>query len=392
MKTIYNLALFAFVLCIISCKKDLPYPDIDKEKLMVLNGMISPESGVNVHLSENCHIADANCLQKNIENAEVNLMDENGTLLTTLTHQSDGFYAAESFTVEANKTYKIEAKSNGFETVFAEQKTPNTFACLVDNPSDNEIEDFEVFLFDVTIEDKQDESNYYLIDGWVDILNGEHDNEDVDEVSGYIFPHTGFLTIDINAENKEMVGIVNYEVYPLDYIFITDENLNGQDYSFTFGLHELDIRSNPNFELEAHISVKSVSKEMYEYFKSITLNKLTNSSIISEPVPILSTIQNGLGVFGAYSEQIFIIELPKSEFVFPNDFVIENEGCTSPCAVNFYAEIGEGIDFFWDFGDGSTSTAENPSHMYQSPGEYNVELIMSAVNNEVLLGKPVQIN
>ncbi|MFN7015281.1 MAG: PKD domain-containing protein, partial [Bacteroidia bacterium] len=38
-----------------------------------------------------------------------------------------------------------------------------------------------------------------------------------------------------------------------------------------------------------------------------------------------------------------------------------------------------GQQFFWDFGDGSTSTATSPTHLYATPGSYTVQLI--AVDN-----------
>ncbi|MBK9338120.1 MAG: HYR domain-containing protein [Lewinellaceae bacterium] len=38
---------------------------------------------------------------------------------------------------------------------------------------------------------------------------------------------------------------------------------------------------------------------------------------------------------------------------------------------------GYGISYEWDFGDGNTSTAENPAHIYANPGSYNVCLTVS---------------
>ncbi|MCL6275688.1 PKD domain-containing protein, partial [Muricauda sp. 2012CJ35-5] len=32
------------------------------------------------------------------------------------------------------------------------------------------------------------------------------------------------------------------------------------------------------------------------------------------------------------------------------------------------------IDYLWDFKDGNTSTLPNPSHTFNAPGTYNVEL------------------
>lgn len=36
--------------------------------------------------------------------------------------------------------------------------------------------------------------------------------------------------------------------------------------------------------------------------------------------------------------------------------------------------------YLWDFGDGETSTEENPSHLYSAPGEYTVTLIATSAN------------
>jgi gliding motility-associated-like protein len=46
------------------------------------------------------------------------------------------------------------------------------------------------------------------------------------------------------------------------------------------------------------------------------------------------------------------------------------EGCI-PLQVNFTAPVGQS-SFFWEFGDGVTSTLQNPSHLYTSEGSYLV--------------------
>lgn len=49
-------------------------------------------------------------------------------------------------------------------------------------------------------------------------------------------------------------------------------------------------------------------------------------------------------------------------------------GC-APFEASFENTSLAGTDFIWDFGDGFTSTAINPTHTYNSPGVYNVRLI-----------------
>lgn len=55
------------------------------------------------------------------------------------------------------------------------------------------------------------------------------------------------------------------------------------------------------------------------------------------------------------------------------EFRIPEAGC-APLAVHF-ENTGRGDSFYWDFGDGTTSTLENPSHTYANPGSYTITLI-----------------
>ncbi|MBD3636151.1 MAG: gliding motility-associated C-terminal domain-containing protein [Crocinitomicaceae bacterium] len=48
-----------------------------------------------------------------------------------------------------------------------------------------------------------------------------------------------------------------------------------------------------------------------------------------------------------------------------------------PDPVNFINDSQNGNQYFWDFGDGQTSTAFQPSHAYQNPGNYLVTLIVT---------------
>jgi PKD repeat protein len=56
------------------------------------------------------------------------------------------------------------------------------------------------------------------------------------------------------------------------------------------------------------------------------------------------------------------------------DFVFSPNGGYSPCTVQFTSKSTIAIDFIWDFGDGSTSIAENPSHVFSQPGTYTITL------------------
>lgn len=72
-----------------------------------------------------------------------------------------------------------------------------------------------------------------------------------------------------------------------------------------------------------------------------------------------------------------------------SDTLCKNYGCILPYAnfnytdsnltVNFIDSSLNVINWFWDFGDGDTSTVQNPTHIYPSDGTYKVCLVVSNI-------------
>lgn len=76
-------------------------------------------------------------------------------------------------------------------------------------------------------------------------------------------------------------------------------------------------------------------------------------------------------------------------------FVIDTIGC-SPLTTSFFDESTSPADaittWLWDFGDGATSTQQNPQHSYSSSGNYTVTLTVSTANGcQSSYSQPVQI-
>ncbi len=86
-----------------------------------------------------------------------------------------------------------------------------------------------------------------------------------------------------------------------------------------------------------------------------------------------------------YINVLYIITLICfNEFVYSQaDFsASETEGCGT-LDVNFTnLSVPAGSAFFWDFGDGQTSTLENPSIIYTNPGSYTVSLTVDGALTE----------
>lgn len=54
--------------------------------------------------------------------------------------------------------------------------------------------------------------------------------------------------------------------------------------------------------------------------------------------------------------------------------------CRAPHTVNFQNQSVNAVSWAWDFGDGGTSTAQNPSHTYTTLGSYTVRLVVTGSN------------
>jgi len=62
------------------------------------------------------------------------------------------------------------------------------------------------------------------------------------------------------------------------------------------------------------------------------------------------------------------------------DFALNNNSCAWPCSINFENRSVNGVNYFWEFGDGNTASLSDPEHAYAKPGTYNVQLTVSDEN------------
>lgn len=68
-----------------------------------------------------------------------------------------------------------------------------------------------------------------------------------------------------------------------------------------------------------------------------------------------------------------VIRVPEPPPAPVADFAASPTSGSPPLPVNFTDQsTGSIISWYWDFGDGSTSTVQNPSHYYNPPGDYTV--------------------
>jgi PKD repeat protein len=89
------------------------------------------------------------------------------------------------------------------------------------------------------------------------------------------------------------------------------------------------------------------------------------------------TVSNSFGCENSHTETINVLQGPDPLFSFNQD------GPCVPVTVQF-TDLSQSpvavIGYEWNFGDGSSSFLQNPVHIYQNPGIYDVTLIVYSAN------------
>lgn len=83
------------------------------------------------------------------------------------------------------------------------------------------------------------------------------------------------------------------------------------------------------------------------------------------------TVTNSNGT-DTFTKQIQVDDAPTADFTY-----VENEG-----EVTFTSTVTNASSYFWDFGDGNTSTDPNPVHIYTTQGDYDISLTVEGDNCE----------
>lgn len=149
-------------------------------------------------------------------------------------------------------------------------------------------------------------------------------------------------------------------------------------------------------DLENDYTVTAIGMEKAEqiFFRLQTVY-LTNTSDYHDAW--FYTMQAAADLYGACSPEVKSVgDMFYAIGVAPEPYVDDvhagfdalfTENCSAPFTVQFVNQSYNGDGFFWNFGDGQTSTQINPSHTYTSMGFFDVQLYVdgTACGNDVVL-------
>ncbi|MGB6036138.1 MAG: PKD domain-containing protein, partial [Cryomorphaceae bacterium] len=118
-------------------------------------------------------------------------------------------------------------------------------------------------------------------------------------------------------------------------------------------------------------------------FRNLTVYLTPNSQYIDSRT---FSIQSAIDLYGECSDEVVAVTNAWQAVgvgeVFDNAVIANFDTssdyyCQVPATINFSNLSSNASTYFWTFGDGSTSTEENPSHTYNATGQYTVTLEVS---------------
>ncbi|MDX2135680.1 MAG: PKD domain-containing protein [Saprospiraceae bacterium] len=159
-----------------------------------------------------------------------------------------------------------------------------------------------------------------------------------------------------------------------------------------------EYTDDPEFQRCAYACENNTSTYYTEYNSSNTYDwTVTGGTFVAgaNPAEIVVTwgpqgnglvsldITNSADVTQTKALCVEILESPVAGFDAPSSVCLEQP-------VTFTNTTVGGSGYFWDFGDGQTSTAFSPSHTYAAPGTYTVCLVATRQNFETEINAPTK--
>lgn len=265
--------IFIVSILFTSCEMEVEVPMPEYKRQITVNTELIPDQYANVTVSHSVGILDISTINM-IENAKVELY-ENGQRVDVLQGNSGTYFG--NYLLKEKRVYEVRVEKKGYESVSGVTTTPAKIniisAVLTDSVYNDEQFGGWKSELKITFNDPSDQTNYYGIQ-----LNNELYNlffestEDAISGSGGGFGGTG---------NNMSV--------------IDDALFNGKTKVMTLRFS--------SGETQEHLNLwfYSLSLEMYKYHKTKLAHDIAGFNPMSEPAPVYSNVNKGLGIIAGMS-------------------------------------------------------------------------------------------
>ncbi|MBK8944808.1 MAG: DUF4249 domain-containing protein [Ignavibacteriae bacterium] len=295
------LKIFSIIFISISCESVVDVELPKQNPLIVVNSFFTPDSVFKVHVSKSLGILESFSVLNEygynedkipiLENAKVEIWNGDN-IVTNLNYSGNGFYIAQNTFPQINNNYKIVVSADGFKSVFAEDKIPNSIliknVLLESNPLDEYLSQNEITII---FEDDGNTKNYYQLSLFA-----------IENFSGEIYRTNLFFESNDILIGESDIFDENEKTFYGYAAYFDDAIISGKEYKLKISTYEISYYS------EVYVILSSLSENLYKYIISVKEQDEADDNPFAEPVSIHNNVQNGLGIFGGYSSSVYRIK------------------------------------------------------------------------------------
>jgi len=299
-----------------ACTEVIELPQIESERKVVVNAVISTQDIWRVDLSYTKSITDPNPIQK-VNDAKIKVINKTSGQVFEMDCVKQGQYKYHLNPMEGHE-YDLEITTEEGVELYANTAVPNVIDI---KPMIEEVksDDDEIFAsVKIDIIDDPNQENFYI---WEIVPINKHsvlgesvikaEEDETGESQEFTADQISqSFTVSSQAEGKEESEEKNL----FDPVFFSDSDFEGTfsttitvKKSALFSLVDNDPESTSNVESpRLKLAVMAVSKELYDRILSLQVHESSVNSPTSDGRTILySNIENGRGIFGAYHLEEF---------------------------------------------------------------------------------------
>ncbi len=304
--------LIISILFFASCEKTIYIKIEDQGRKLVVNSIFASDDSIRVQLFESKYIMDGTYEYLPVEDASISLF-ENQTEIETVSQNKPGNYLFYSKLTKGQQ-YSVVVNSTSYGTATAQSYLPveskvDKIEYQLKLTSENEYRYIENAKFKVGFTDPGNIENFYQIRIFTKYEESIYDPNTYEVIGSKYSKNYS----SINSEDPSV-----YDQQPnIDGIIFSDELFDGQQHTISFETDHFNF--NYNYESESYsetvfyfIELNSLSKDMYNYYRSYSQYEDTKDNPFAEPVKVYNNIENGFGIFGGYTMAVDSVEIDVS--------------------------------------------------------------------------------
>ncbi len=295
-----NFVFILFAVFLFACETTEKIDDFPlRPAKLVVNCFFSADSIWEFQVSKSLSVLD-NADIKLIKNATITIFKEGEMQSSFNTVDKDGWYRNSETLPKAGKEYSIQVTSPDFKNILVAKDIV---------PEKPVITDAKLFIrdsmfydggyynygyiegsFELSFSDPESIHNYYEIEVYAldSVFNYYPEPVEFVELQNRILP---ISSDDLSADK---ISEVSYSLLLNDYLF------DGKKHKLSIDFNDYNAGRKKDY----YISLTSLSREGFLYRKTINEYGNSHNDPFSEPVMIYSNIENGFGIFSAFSQSM----------------------------------------------------------------------------------------